>query len=70
MGLISPLGNSPEALWEALVAEQSGVRAIDNTAPPTEGLPISMAARAGAYRSTAKPRGSLCFVMALSQADS
>jgi 3-oxoacyl-[acyl-carrier-protein] synthase II len=46
MGLISPLGNSPEALWEALVAEQSGVRAIDNTAPPTEGLPISMAARA------------------------
>lgn len=46
MGLISPLGNSPEALWDALVAGKSGVRAIDNTAPPSEGLPISMAARA------------------------
>ena len=47
MGLISPLGNSPEALWEALLAGQSGVRTDRQYRPPTEGLPISMAARPG-----------------------
>jgi 3-oxoacyl-[acyl-carrier-protein] synthase II len=45
LGLICPLGNSVEALWEALVAGTSGVRTIDSK-PSTEGLPISMAARA------------------------
>ncbi len=30
MGLISPLGNTPEALWTALTTGVSGVRPLDS----------------------------------------
>lgn len=44
MGLISPLGNSPESLWNALAASQSGVRLLASV--PTENLPTSFAGEA------------------------
>lgn len=44
MGLISPLGNSPESLWHALAAGQSGVRPLVSV--PTEFLPTSFAGEA------------------------
>jgi len=36
LGVVSPLGNSPSALWEALSAGRSGVAALKNF-PPLEG---------------------------------
>jgi 3-oxoacyl-[acyl-carrier-protein] synthase II len=36
LGVVSPLGNSPQALWEALVAGRSGVAPLVNL-PPVEG---------------------------------
>jgi len=44
MGLISPLGNTKEALWDALAAGRSGVGPIERL--PAEHLPISCAAEA------------------------
>jgi 3-oxoacyl-[acyl-carrier-protein] synthase II len=44
MGLISPLGNSTAALWEALVAGRSGVAPLDS--PIVKTLPASFAAAA------------------------
>jgi len=58
MGLISPLGNSPEALWCALTTGQTGVRRIANVAP-TAGLPITMAARAWEFSGTVDDFGPL-----------
>jgi 3-oxoacyl-[acyl-carrier-protein] synthase II len=44
LGLISPLGNRPDALWEALLAGRSGVRPL--TSYPDGSLPVSFAAEA------------------------
>ncbi len=44
VGLVSPLGNSKEALWDALTAGQSGVGPIESL--PIDQLPISHAAEA------------------------
>jgi len=40
IGIISPLGSAPEALWEGLVGGRSGVVAMD----PSEGLPVRLGA--------------------------
>ena len=42
LGVISPLGNSARALWEALVAGRSGV-AVTTILPPSE-QPLKFAA--------------------------
>src|SRR5687768_7370934 len=44
MGVISPLGNSKEALWEALAARRSGVGPLESV--PTDYLPMSFAGEA------------------------
>lgn len=44
LGLVSPLGNTPEALWEGLLAGTSGVRPIQGM--PASALPTSVAAEA------------------------
>lgn len=44
VGLVSPLGNSPDSLWKALAAGESGVRPL--TAFPSEFLPTSFAGEA------------------------
>jgi 3-oxoacyl-[acyl-carrier-protein] synthase II len=44
LGQICPLGNTKEALWEALIAGRSGVRRIESI--PTDNLPMSFAAEA------------------------
>jgi 3-oxoacyl-[acyl-carrier-protein] synthase II len=44
MGVVSPLGNSPEKLWESLAAGQSGVREL--TLVPGEALPTRFGAEA------------------------
>ena len=33
LGVVSPLGNSPQALWDALVAGRSGVAPLVNLPP-------------------------------------
>jgi 3-oxoacyl-[acyl-carrier-protein] synthase II len=47
MGLVSPLGNSPAALWEALCAGRSGVEPL--TSLPPEHLTTSFAAEARGF---------------------
>ena len=44
LGLVSPLGNTPEKLWEALAAGQSGVREL--AAIPADPLPTRFGAEA------------------------
>ena len=44
LGLISPLGNTPESLWEALSSGRSGVGALQ--AFPAKYLPTKFAAEA------------------------
>jgi 3-oxoacyl-[acyl-carrier-protein] synthase II len=44
IGLISPLGNSPERLWEALSSGTSGVREL--TSIPVEAFPVKFGAEA------------------------
>jgi 3-oxoacyl-[acyl-carrier-protein] synthase II len=44
MGVVSPLGNAPEKLWESLAAGQSGVREL--TLVPGEALPTRFGAEA------------------------
>ncbi|OHB80354.1 MAG: 3-oxoacyl-ACP synthase [Planctomycetes bacterium RBG_16_64_10] len=58
MGLISPLGNSIEALWNALMEGRSGVRWLDDS-PAVAGLPIKMAARAWEFSGTIDDFGPL-----------
>lgn len=43
-GLVSPLGNTPDSLWSALLAGQSGVRPLISL--PAEALPTKVAAEA------------------------
>src|SRR6185503_16129733 len=47
IGLISPLGNTKKALWDALVSGQSGVRRFESV--PTDNLPMSFAAEASSF---------------------
>jgi 3-oxoacyl-[acyl-carrier-protein] synthase II len=44
IGLVSPLGNSPQRLWEALSTGSSGVRGLTSIA--TEGFPVKYGAEA------------------------
>lgn len=44
LGLVSPLGNTPEALWEGLLSGTSGIRPIKGM--PAEALPTKVAGEA------------------------
>jgi 3-oxoacyl-[acyl-carrier-protein] synthase II len=48
LGLVSPVGNTPEALWNALSSGTSGVRPI--AALPADGLPTKVAAEAITFK--------------------
>ncbi len=50
MGLVSPLGNTAEKLWEALSTGTSGVREL--TSIPTEGLHSPFGAEARGFTGT------------------
>lgn len=47
MGVVSPLGNTKEALWESLLAGQSGVGPLPFSPPET--LPVTFGAPAGQF---------------------
>ncbi len=47
LGIVTPLGNTPPALWEALASGRSGVGPLKTM--PTEHLPTSFAAEAGGF---------------------
>ncbi len=56
-GLISPLGNSPQALWEGLAAGRSGVVRLDSAA--AEELPSPFVGRAAEFRGEIEDFGPL-----------
>jgi 3-oxoacyl-[acyl-carrier-protein] synthase II len=57
LGLISPLGNSPGALWSALVEERSGVGRVSLL--PSEHQPLKYAAEAREFRGEIEDFGPL-----------
>jgi 3-oxoacyl-[acyl-carrier-protein] synthase II len=57
MGLISPLGNSPRALWDALMAGRSGVAAT--TVMPADRQPLKFAAEAREFAGEVEEFGPL-----------
>jgi 3-oxoacyl-[acyl-carrier-protein] synthase II len=57
LGLISPLGNTKESLWEALAAGRSGVARF--TSVPTDHLPMSFAAEARGFTGDVEEFGPL-----------
>lgn len=57
MGLISPLGNSKESLWEAVAAGRSGVGPLQSM--PTDSLPIAHGGEAREFRGKIEDFGSL-----------
>ena len=57
MAVISPLGNSKEALWESLQAGRSGVGPL--TSLPAGTLPVSVAAEARHFQGTIDDFGPL-----------
>jgi 3-oxoacyl-[acyl-carrier-protein] synthase II len=57
MGLISPLGNSPEKLWSALASGTSGVGEL--TAVPGEALPTRFGAEAREFSGAIEDFGPL-----------
>ena len=57
IGLISPLGNSPAALWDALVAERSGVTELASI--PTASLPSPFGAEARGFTGSIEEFGPL-----------
>jgi 3-oxoacyl-[acyl-carrier-protein] synthase II len=57
MGLICPLGNTPSALWDALMAGRSGVAAT--TAIPADGQPLKFAAEAREFTGEVEDFGPL-----------
>lgn len=57
LGLISPLGDTPEALWAALVAGQSGVGPLESM--PAGALPVDFAAEAKCFTGDAENFGPL-----------
>jgi 3-oxoacyl-[acyl-carrier-protein] synthase II len=62
MGLISPLGSSPESLWESLSAGKSGVGPLQ--AVPGEVLPTRFGAEAGGFTGAIEDFGPLEKLMA------
>ncbi len=48
MGLVSPLGNTPEAFWDSLCARRSGVGPLTSIAP--DAFPVPFAAEASEFR--------------------
>lgn len=57
LGVISPLGNSHDALWEALVSRRSGVGPL--TVLPPDAVPVSIAAPASAFQGAIEDFGPL-----------
>lgn len=57
LGLISPLGNSKEDLWDALSAGRSGVGPL--TSVPTESLPVTFGAEAREFQGHINDFGAL-----------
>src|SRR5688572_25698165 len=57
LGLISPLGNSPEALWDALCAGRSGVAPVRSF--PVTYLPTSFAGEAREFTGAIDDFGAL-----------
>ncbi len=57
LGLATPLGNTPEKLWEALAAGQSGVREL--AAIPGEPLPTRFGAEARDFTGSIEDFGPL-----------
>ena len=47
IGLVCPLGNTKEALWDALITGRSGIGKFDSV--PTQNLPMSFAAEARGF---------------------
>ncbi len=56
-GIISPLGNSPEALWANLAAGKSGVRRLESL--PESRLPLSIGGEARDFTGTIEDFGEL-----------
>ncbi len=48
MGLVSPVGNTPEAFWNSLCERRSGVGPLTSVA--SDAFPVSFAAEAGEFR--------------------
>ena len=57
LGLVSPLGNSPDSLWNALASGTSGVRRLESF--PTDFLPMSFAAEARDFKGQIEDFGPL-----------
>jgi 3-oxoacyl-[acyl-carrier-protein] synthase II len=57
IGQLSPLGNTKEALWDALIAGRSGVQRL--TSIPTDSFPMSFAAEASYFTGEADDFGPL-----------
>lgn len=57
LGLISPLGNNPETLWNALLARRSGVAPVASLPPGS--LPVSFAAEAREFSGRIEDFGEL-----------
>lgn len=57
IGLVSPLGNTPAALWEALAAERSGVTELSSI--PTSSLPSPFGAEARGFTGAIEDFGPL-----------
>jgi 3-oxoacyl-[acyl-carrier-protein] synthase II len=57
IGLISPLGNSPQKMWESLAAGQSGVREL--TSIPLEAFPTKYGAEAREFTGAIEDFGPL-----------
>jgi len=57
LGVVSPLGNSPERLWQALAAGESGVREL--TMVPVEALPTRYGAEARDFTGSIEDFGPL-----------
>ena len=57
IGLISPLGNSPEKLWNALAAGKSGVRELSSI--PVEAFPTRYGAEASDFTGSIEDFGPL-----------
>lgn len=55
LGLVSPLGDTPEELWEAICQGRSGVRLLQSL--PSDGLPVHCGAEAWSFRGNAEDFG-------------
>lgn len=57
MGLVSPLGNSCDALWESLRSGRSGIRRLERV--PAEALPIDVGGEAAEFHGDIEDFGTL-----------